>query len=241
MEWYNFHCGDNVNLLIGKDIVAFGKVHATQPTDLCHGEPLGNGFLSVSIDRCLDNEAYLPFLTTYACMVNEVVGGFAKWERRNVQDIREIRMHDGPNDKGGKAASNTTCNVLPYVQDGISLCESWKERRVKLWFEGNKRCLGTGIILLSFPYEVINFDLLGEEDVGVVVDMSYDVGTWTTPSDNLDCINLVRWPIKRLTFEDGTPLLHEDLQNSCMHEDMTKDSMVDENDEFLSGQKSIFV
>ena len=47
MEWNGFHCEDNVNLLIGKDVVAYGKVHATQPSDLCHGEPLGDAFLSV--------------------------------------------------------------------------------------------------------------------------------------------------------------------------------------------------
>ena len=80
MEWHGFHCGDNVNLLIGKDVVAYGKVCATQPSDLCHAEPLGDGFLSVSIEKCIDIEAYLPFPTSYACMVNEVVGGFAKWD-----------------------------------------------------------------------------------------------------------------------------------------------------------------
>ena len=118
-------------------------------------------------DTTVDYDTYFPFPTTYACMVNEVVGGFAKWERRNVQDISEIRMDNRPNYKGGKSASNTTCDVLPYVQDGISLCDIWKECKVKLLSKGNKKCLGTWIILLAFPYEVINFELLREAFLGL--------------------------------------------------------------------------
>ncbi|MCO5606693.1 hypothetical protein L7F22_060882 [Adiantum nelumboides] len=107
-----------------------------------------------------------------------------------------------------------------------------------LWSKENTEVLGYGVILLALPYEVINFDLLGEEDVGVVVDKSYNESAGTCTTDDLDCINLVRWPIKRLIFEDRTPLIQEESTKTPTLEDAT---MVDECEEFIAGHKSIFV
>ncbi|MCO5602174.1 hypothetical protein L7F22_056302 [Adiantum nelumboides] len=238
MEHKGLHHGDIVHLLSENKIVALGRVHTTEPSDLCHGELLGNGFCSISIDKCLDIQAYLPFPTIDASMVNEVVGGFVKWDIQNVKTVKEVEMNGhtyaatSPNDFIFEA------NGAPNTEDGISLRESWRERKVMLWSKENTEVLGYGVILLALPYEVINFDLLGEEDVGVVVDKSYNESAGTCTTDDLDCINLVRWPIKRLTFEDRTPLIQEESTKTPTLEDAT---MVDECEEFIAGHKSIFV
>ncbi|MCO5561813.1 hypothetical protein L7F22_015437, partial [Adiantum nelumboides] len=158
-------------------------------------------------------------------MVNEVVGGFVKWDIQNVKTVKEVEMNGhtyaatSPNDFIFEA------NGAPNTEDGISLRESWRECKVMLWSKENTEVLGYGVILLALPYEVINFDLLGEEDVGVVVDKSYNESAGTCTTDDLDCINLVRWPIKRLTFEDRTPLIQEESTKTPTLEDAT---MVDE-------------
>ena len=46
-------------------------------------------------------------------------------------------------------------------------------------------CLGIGVVLLFFPYEVINFELMGEEDFGVVVDKSYNLAKLMDIGDSL--------------------------------------------------------
>ncbi|MCO5612822.1 hypothetical protein L7F22_067093 [Adiantum nelumboides] len=238
MEHKGLHHGDIDHLLSENKIVALGRVHTTEPSDLCHGELLGNGFCSISIDKCLDIQAYLPFPTIDASMVNEVVGGFVKWDIQNVKTVKEVEMNGhtyaatSPNDFIFEA------NGAPNTEDGISLRESWREHKVMLWSKENTEVLGYGVILLALPYEVINFDLLGEEDVGVVVDKSYNESAGTCTTDDLDCINLVRWPIKRLTFEDRTPLIQEESTKTPTLEDAT---MVDECGEFIAGHKSIFV
>ncbi|MCO5607560.1 hypothetical protein L7F22_061757 [Adiantum nelumboides] len=190
MEHKGLNHGDIVHLLSENKIVALGRVHTTEPSDLCHGELLGNGFCSISIDKCLDIQAYLPFPTIDASMVNEVVGGFVKWDIQNVKTVKEVEMNGhtyaatSPNDFIFEA------NGAPNTEDGISLRESWRERKVMLWSKENTEVLGYGVILLALPYEVINFDLLGEEDAGVVVDKSYNESAGTCTIDDLDCINL---------------------------------------------------
>lgn len=57
----DFHCGDRVNLMMDQAIVALGTICAIRPTDTCHGQVLGNGFLLVSINNCLNDIACLPF------------------------------------------------------------------------------------------------------------------------------------------------------------------------------------
>ena len=75
----------------------------------------------------------------------------------------------------------------------------------------------------------------------MVVDRAYNPATEVATSDNLDCINLVRWPIKNLTFEDGTPLLIEISTNACTFEDGHMDAIDDPSHEFVAGEKSIFI
>ncbi|MCO5600163.1 hypothetical protein L7F22_054271 [Adiantum nelumboides] len=207
MEHKGLHHGDIVHLLSENKIVALGRVHTTEPSDLCHGELLGNGFCSISIDKCLDIQAYLPFPTIDASMVNEVVGGFVKWDIQNVKTVKEVEMNGhtyaatSPNDFIFEA------NGAPNAEDGISLRESWRERKVMLWSKENTEVLGYGVILLALPYEVINFDLLGEEDVGVVVDKSYNESAGTCTTNDLDCINLVEYDWCTLPFEQIVSVL----------------------------------
>ncbi|MCO5584007.1 hypothetical protein L7F22_037926 [Adiantum nelumboides] len=238
MEHEALHHGDLVQLLTENKIVAVGRVHTTEPSDFCHGELLGNGFCSISIDTCLNVEAYLPFPTVDASMVNEVVGGFVKWDMQNVIHVKEVEEHGHTDGATSPNDFILESNGTPNSGDGIRLRESWRERKVMLWSKENTEVLGNGVLLLALPYEVINFELLGEEDVGIVVNKSYNESARTCTSDDLDCINLVRWPIKRVTFEDGTPLIWEELIATSTLEDATT---LDEYDEFIAGQKSIFV
>ena len=232
-----FCSGDRVNLMIGQGIVAVGTVHAVCPTDTCHGQILGDEFLSVSIDKCIDVAAHLPFPTSEAMKVIEAIGTFVKWEKKDVvleTNSMIIVHHD-------HVETRYKDENLMGDEDIASIRESWKERKVMLWTQGNMKCIGSGIILLTFPYDVINFELLGEEDVGVVIDHILDAGTGADKCDMLHCINLVKWPIKQITFEDGTPLLHEHSTKAfkCARESI-KD-MHETDEEFVSGQKSFFV
>ncbi|MCO5552284.1 hypothetical protein L7F22_005796 [Adiantum nelumboides] len=148
MEHKGLHHGDIVHLLSENKIVALGRVHTTEPSDLCHGELLGNGFCSISIDKCLDIQAYLPFSTIDASMVNEVVGGFVKWDIQNVKTVKEVEMN-------GHTYAATSPNDFIFEANGAPNTED------------------------------------GEEDVGVVVDKSYNESAGTCTTDDLDCINLL--------------------------------------------------
>ncbi|MCO5567213.1 hypothetical protein L7F22_020902 [Adiantum nelumboides] len=147
MEHKGLHHGDIVHLLSENKIVALGRVHTSEPSDLCHGELLGNGFCSISIDKCFDIQAYLPFPTIDASMVNEVVGGFVKWDIQNVKTVKEVEMN-------GHTYAATSPNDFIFKANGAPNTED------------------------------------GEEDVGVVVDKSYNESAGTCTTDDLDSINL---------------------------------------------------
>ena len=95
----DFHRGDSVNLMINQEVVAIGKVQATQPSDTCHGEMLGLGCLSVAIESCINVAAYLPFPTNDACKVSEAIGGFVKWNMQDVRALTEMNPCDKVEDK----------------------------------------------------------------------------------------------------------------------------------------------
>ena len=82
---------------------------------------------------------------------------------------------------------------------------------------------------------MIHFELLAEEDAGVVVNKAYGTTTRIKTKDNLDCINLVRWITKMLTFEDGTLLLVKESTKKSMSKDIIMDGMGNVSHEFFLG------
>ena len=65
--------------------------------------------------------------------------------------------------------------------------------------------VGKGVIMYVFPYDPVNFSLLGDDCVGVVVERMHG----NISSDNvchIYSITLVKWTFKQVTMLDKSPL-----------------------------------
>ena len=73
----------------------------------------------------------------------------------------------------------------------MSLMGSRKEQKI-----------GEGVYMYVFPYDSVNFELLGDNNVGVGVDGTFD-GEASAPMEVVYSIRLVIWPIEQITMLDG--------------------------------------
>ena len=71
-----------------------------------------------------------------------------------------------------------------------------------------------------YPFDPINFDVLGDDNIGIGIETSFDSEV-SMSVDDICSINLIRWPIKRVTTMDGKSLLqYEELYRTNEIQDM---------------------
>lgn len=113
--------------------------------------------------------------------------------------------------------------------------DAWVNQKETLWSLDHTKVVAKGYILLAFPYEAIEFEELGDEHVGVTISKIH--ANLDKESNNIACSNsslesmnvqLLRWPIKQVTFEDGSALLDTMAFDSveCQNQDFKLMSMI---------------
>lgn len=65
--------------------------------------------------------------------------------------------------------------------------------------------------MLVHPYEAINCQEIGEGNLGVIIEGSLHP---SKPGTEVNSLNLVSWPIGRLTLENGKPLIDEKFSST---------------------------
>ncbi|MCO5578897.1 hypothetical protein L7F22_032746 [Adiantum nelumboides] len=208
----NFNHGDRVCMFVATQKVAIGTVFEINPSAYCSGMLIGEGNVSVSVDLCFEKKAIIPFPTMDALTVGDAFHSIVKWSSGSLQHINEMQykgasMHEADKAEG---ALDTQCN-------GMSYREVWKDKRVQLWDESKTHVVAEGVVMYVCPFDSVNFGELGEDNIGIGIETSYADEATIFAEASVCSINLVCWPIKRVTTMDGKALLrYEDLH--AMHE-----------------------
>ena len=193
--------GDRVNMFVATQKVASGSVCEIDPNAYCSGVLIGEGNVSVSIDLCFQKNIPLPFPTMDALRVSDAFHSIVRWsigslQHMHVMQQEGISMHE----------ENIASESLEAHFDGLSYREVWKDRRVKLWDESKTQVVAEGIIMYVNPFDLINFDVLGDDNIGIGIETSFDSEV-SMSIDDICSVNLISWPIKRVTTMDGKSLL----------------------------------
>ncbi|MCO5559550.1 hypothetical protein L7F22_013151 [Adiantum nelumboides] len=208
----NFNHGDRVCMFVATQKVAIGTVFEINPSAYCSGMLIGEGNVSVSVDLCFEKKAIIPFPTMDALTVGDAFHSIVKWSSGSLQHINEMQykgasMHEADKAEG---ALDAQCN-------GMSYREVWKDKRVQLWDESKTHVVAEGVVMYVCPFDSVNFGELGEDNIGIGIETSYADEATILAEASVCSINLVCWPIKRVTTMDGKALLrYEDLH--AMHE-----------------------
>ncbi len=207
--------GDRVNMFVATQKVASGSVCEIDPNAYCSGVLIGEGNVSVSIDLCFQKNIPLPFPTMDALRVSDAFHSIVRWsigslQHMHVMQQEGISMHE----------ENIASESLEAHFDGLSYREVWKDRRVKLWDESKTQVVAEGIIMYVNPFDLINFDVLGDDNIGIGIETSFD-SEFSMSVDDICSVNLISWPIKRVTTMDGKSLLqYEELLRTNEIRDM---------------------
>ncbi|MCO5550484.1 hypothetical protein L7F22_003971, partial [Adiantum nelumboides] len=208
----NFNHGDRVCMFVATQKVAIGTVFEINPSAYCSGMLIGEGNVSVSVDLCFEKKAIVSFPTMDALIVGDAFHSIVKWSSGSLQHINEMQykgasMHEADKAEG---ALDAQCN-------GMSYREVWKDKRVQLWDESKTHVVAEGVVMYVCPFDSVNFGELGEDNIGIGIETSYADEATIFAEASVCSINLVCWPIKRVTTMDGKALLrYEDLH--AMHE-----------------------
>lgn len=208
---------DNVFLVEGLSKKGYGIIHCIDPNEMCGLEQIGDSCVSVHVMGCIDATYKLPFPTMDASTMSEAVGSLIKWPRDMLlKDGSACKIHLLESPCSGKGKTSKP-QQLPVVDRA-----SWRQQRVHLWNLDVTQKLGEGVVFLVNPDDVINFNELGERHLGVIIERPLHGSMDLSESQyDLPQLNLVRWPIKQITFENGEPLLL--IESSNVYDDLEND------------------
>ena len=199
-----FDRGDRVCMFVATQKVAIGCVCEVDPNAYCSGMLIGEGNVSVSMDLCFEKKAMLPFATMDALRVGDAFHSIVKWGIGSLQPMNKMQDQGMCENIEEIALLETQDNLLGYR-------EVWKDKRVQLWSERKEHVVAEGVVMYVSPFDSVNFKELGEENIGIGIEASYD-GDTSFSLDNVCSITLVSWPIKRVTTMIGKSLLqYQDL------------------------------
>ena len=179
-------------LVHGSTRKARGVVHSTDASQRCGFELIGATCVAIHVLQSFDDPFLIPFVTMDARTMSEAVGSIIRWP------LKDIVLDKDNNDTIEENFEET----LVGQEDGLIDRESWKQKRVILWDESRSTKLGNGVVLLVHPHEAINCSELGESTLGVILEGSLHPG-----AAGVSSLNLVPWPIRQLTFENGESLI----------------------------------
>ena len=193
--------GDSVFLVHGSIKKARGVIHSIDASQNCGFELIGATCVAIHVLESFDDTFLIPFITMDATTMSQAVGSIIKWP------LNDIVM-----DKGSTNTIDADFEeFLVGQEDGLIDRESWKEKRVILWADNRSTKFGNGVVLLVHPYEAINYRELGDSSLGVIVE-----GSLHASASDISSLNLVSWPIRQVTFENGEPLIKDTRSSSTI-------------------------
>ena len=144
--------------------------------------------------------------------MSDAFHSIVRWNIGSLQHMH-VMQHEGTS----MPEENVATEALEAQFDGLSYREVWKDRRVNLWDESKTRIVAEGVIMYVYPFDPINFDVLGDDNIGIGIETSFDSEV-NMSVDDIFSINLIS---KRVTTMDGKSLLqYEELHRTHEIQDM---------------------
>ena len=188
--------GDKVYLMLGNECVCIVLVSRDDPSLYCSGRTIGQGNVVVLIEKCL-KEVKLPFPTMYIDNLKCAIGISLCLPKILLRPFNGLASNTKDSNQREDNQTNQveppTIDVMLVTSLDIDICirELWKNKRVVLWDEGMLMIANEGLTLYVFPYELVNFEQLDEECVGVAIERTHaNVLSENTPY--VGSINLVK-------------------------------------------------
>ncbi|KAL3695940.1 hypothetical protein R1sor_010016 [Riccia sorocarpa] len=209
--------GENILLYGDNFIVGVGSVHSVDESELCHGEILGRGRISVQICSSLWPDFILPYPSPGANTVGEAVNSFAIWDISKVYPMPQLPQSQNqeapeptPNDSTQVLADEPQStsrgresNVRPEDQLFFKVRKNWANVEVTLLSIVESLPIADGIIFLPFSTSCVGEVRVGEQYVRVLVSTVHSEVDPTIldrdlPNFHPDDPITVRWPILHL-------------------------------------------
>ncbi|KAL3695571.1 hypothetical protein R1sor_009647 [Riccia sorocarpa] len=172
--------GENILLYGDNFIVGVGSVHSVDGYELCHGEIIGRGRISVQICSSLRPDFILPYPSPGANTVGEAVNSFAIWDISKVYPMPQLpqsQYQEAPeptpnasrqvpaNERQSNSRGRES-NVRPEDQLFFKVKKNWANVEVTLLSMLESLPIADGIIFLPFSTSCVGEVKLGSSMPG---------------------------------------------------------------------------
>ncbi|KAL3681281.1 hypothetical protein R1sor_024237 [Riccia sorocarpa] len=218
--------GENILLYGDNFIVGVGCVHSVDESELCHGEIIGMGRISVQICSSLRPDFILPYPSSGANTVGEAVNSFAIWDISKVYPMLELpqSQYQAPPEPTPNASTQVPVDEHQSTSRGrestvrledqlfFKVRKNWANVEVTLLSIVESLPIADGIIFLPFSTCCVGEVRVGEQYAGVLVSTVHsEVDPTILDRDLLnfhpyDPI-IVRWPILHLRIASNGAIL----------------------------------
>ncbi|KAL3683601.1 hypothetical protein R1sor_001623 [Riccia sorocarpa] len=218
--------GENILLYGDNFIVVVGSVHSVDESELCHGEIIGRGRISVQICSPLRPDFILPYSSPGANTVGEAVNSFAIWDISKVYPMPQLPQSQYqeapeptpsaspqvPADERQSSSRGRESNVRPEDQLFFKVRKNWANIEVTLLSMLELLPIADGIIFLPFSTSCVGEVRVGEQYAGVLVSTVHSEVDPTIldkdlPNFHPDDPITVRWPILHLRIASNGAIL----------------------------------
>ncbi|KAL3680041.1 hypothetical protein R1sor_022997 [Riccia sorocarpa] len=218
--------GENILLYGDNFIVGVGSVHSVDESELCHGEIIGRGRISVQICSSLRPDFILPYRSLGANTVGEAMNSLAIWDISKVYPMPELPQSQYqappeptpnastqvPADEHQSTSRGRESTVRPEDQLFFKVRKNWANVEVTLLSIVESLPIADGIIFLPFSTSCVGEVRVGEQYAGVLVSTVHSEVDPTIldrdlPNFHPDDPITVRWPILHLRIASNGPIL----------------------------------
>ncbi|KAL3675438.1 hypothetical protein R1sor_025386 [Riccia sorocarpa] len=218
--------GENILLYGDNFIVGVGSVRSVDESELCHGEIIGRGRISVQICSSLRPDFILPYPSPGANTVGEAVDSFAIWDISKVYPMPELpqSQYQPPPEPTPNASTQVPADEHQSTSRGrestvrledqlfFKVRKNWANVEVTLLSIVESLPIADGIIFLSFSTSCVGEVRVGEQYAGVLVSTVHSEVDPTIldrdlPNFHPDDPITVRWPILHLRIASNGAIL----------------------------------
>ncbi|KAL3701387.1 hypothetical protein R1sor_019409 [Riccia sorocarpa] len=219
---------ENILLYGDNFIVGIGSVHSVDESELCHGEIIGRGRISVHICSSLRPDFILPYPSPGANTVGEAVNSFAIWDISKVYPMPELQQSQYqappeptpncnastqvPADEHQSTSRGRESTVRPEDQLFFKVRKNWANVEVTILSIVESLPIADGIIFLPFSTSCVGEVRVGEQYAGVLVSTVHSEVDPTIldrdlPNFHPDDPITVRWSILHLRIASNGVIL----------------------------------
>ncbi|KAL3684593.1 hypothetical protein R1sor_002615 [Riccia sorocarpa] len=218
--------GENILLYGDNFIVGVGSVHSVDESELCHGEIIGRGRISVQICSSLRPDFILPYPSPGANTVGEAVNSFAIWDISKIYPMPQLPQSQYqeapeptpsastqvPADERQSSSRGRESNVRPEDQLFFKVRKNWANVEVTLLSMLESLPIADGIIFLPFSTSCVGEVTVGEQYAGVLISTIHSEVDPTIldrdlPNFHPDDPITMRWPILHLRITSNGAIL----------------------------------